>query len=201
MSLARQMIIGIRPSDTPEETDIISTFSFPYVVDGNGDGQVFSCAHVPATKGTAINNLQEGVMMGTNACDATVFAFREDITTDDTESILATAITARIDPSLEDASLSDTKKFLCISFPSADPLEEGLEVTYATDELAPHKDSVNWKSFVYNTGEGRAFFIDAYGRWIHFRIEDSTMVVGEEVFSSYNLTYYNLFIRRKYGSS
>ena len=200
MSLARQMIVGIRPGNETSP-DLISTFSFPYIVDGNGEGKVFSCAHIPCTKGTAINNLQEGVMMGTSGADSTIFGFLEDHTSDDTEAILATAITARVDPSLDEVNLSDTKKFLTISFPGVDPFEEGLEVYYATDELSPNKDSVSWKSFVYNTGEGRAFFIDAYGRWIHFRIEDSTTIVGEEVVSSYSLTYYNLFMRRKYGAS
>lgn len=182
-----------------EET--ISTFSFPYVVDGNGDGHIFSCAHVPLTKGTTINNLQEGVIIGTNGRNLTAFCFREDKTSDDSSPIRATAITNRVDPTLAEAGISDTKRFTSLTFPSVDPIEKGIELFYATDVLEPHKDSVAWQPFVYTTGEGRVFFVDARGRWAHLRIEDSTTIVGEEVFSSYSLTYYNLFIRRKYGTT
>lgn len=203
MSVTRQLVFAIDPYSLPvdrnEPVFLTSSFSWAVVADGNENEDCITCAYTPETKKSGISLLQETMFFGTLNADTTAQTFRNDLLTDNDETITASFITKRLDPSVaqridprqSQANFSDRKRFLGIEFPGVNPLVKGVDLEYTVEAQDPHLVTPTWESLIWESGTSRAAIPEGLGRWIHFKGEDTTSERGV-VFDGFSLNYYLL---------
>lgn len=195
MGSVRQIVFGVLPDGKSH-----ATYSWPWIVDGNDDGILITCACAPLERTTVYRMVQDQIVLGTTEIGYTIRTFAKEYGYDAGELIQREFITNRIDPSLlERDGFSDAKRFLKIGFLDTDPYDSGMVLYYCKDCPDPIKDSPDWEAIYHSDGKSRNTFPHGLARWINIRGVDTGLNYNIPVFGSFIISYYRLYNRDKEG--
>lgn len=189
---SRQVVFGVDPRT---QKGLVAEFDWPYVADGNADGELFTCAFAPAAKSTKLSAHQSSVFLGTKTSNLTIQTFRTDLNQDDSTDVAGEAITNRIDPTLAAGAPPDGKEFFSLDFIHTNPYERMATIDYAAESDSPHTDSVAWTAMFWEAGRSSAYFTSAVARWIHLRIRTTAASPSRLCLGPFNVVFIRLFQR------
>lgn len=196
MGLTRQLIFGLDPDD-----GAFFTLSYGQFPDGNSTSKAVTCAVVPSTRGGGTNIYNDSVFLGTTSgAGVTLQTLRSDRSQDGTTAIVGSFITNRLDPdSMPDTRRirnSTTKRMKKLRFHGFNPIDRGLDLTYAVDsdpiEMA---SGITWNDFEYNAGYSEVHFPISLANWIHLMGTESENISGKIILSNFELEYYTVGAR------
>jgi len=200
MAIARQRVFSMSVDE--DRVNVGGFYTWNQIVDGNSTGSVFSCAFCPSGKASNISMIQSRVFLGTMSSNVMLQTFHEGKTLDGEEEVDAYMISNMIAPSGKDPDEAfELCRFINLEMTNINALSKGVVVEYSIEAESPHLVSPMWEAMHYDTGNNRAFFPRAVGRWIHLKITDESGLANKDAWGAFTIGYYPLGTRDSEASS
>lgn len=164
--------------------------------DGNADSKGITCAHMPRTKGAALNVLQEQLLIGGLDLGEMWRTLIADQTKDDSTDFTATGVLNNAQPEELANTAPATIRCVKVEFPRCNPLaNSGMTVDFVLDEEKP-ETSTNWQKLDTLPGSNIAGIPSGIARHISLRVRDTGSGKNTQVvFDSFVLHFYQLQTR------